>query len=578
MAEETKGFAEHYAGFKRYWKLAAITFTVIFLGGVVFTMSLKDIYRSSGFILIDEPEIPEEIIRSTVTTYTTRQVTELNERILTINNLVRIIEEYDLYANERKDVPTELLAIKARQAISVEIQSRETVMPNGLPRPVAVGFTVSFEDENPRTAQAVASELVDLYIVENVKARSEQTTETSEFLKGEVSRLEGDIAILEDRLARFKEENANTLPSLSAINTQQMNRIDAQILEIDRRLNAVEENRISITAQLATVQPTTSTRLADGSVVVSPAEQLKALQTQLSVFESRYSEDHPDVIRTRRDIQSLRERFGLNVDLANLDDELVSAKADLAVARERYSADHPDVVRLSRTVVDLERQIASTNQKRVDSMLEPDNPAYISLQSTLNTLDAEENALLLQKAELQKRMADYERRLVMTPQVEKDLAALTRELSSTANRYWVMRDKQFTAEMGETLETQAKGEELIVIEPPRVPLLPAKPDRPAILTLTLLFAIVGALSITQLADALDKSIRGGAAIESVQGQPPLVEIPYIFSPEEIARAAKLKKIGFAAAPAVAIVIAIVVHFTVVRLDVLVFAALQRLGL
>jgi len=578
MAEETKGFAEHFAGFRRHWKLAAITFSVIMVGGIAFTLSLKDIYVSTGFILIDEAEIPEEIVRSTVTTYTTRQVTELNEKILTINNLVRIIEEYDLYKEERKTTPTELLALNARSAISVEIQSRETVTPGGLPRPIAVGFTVSFEDEDPQTAQAVAQELVELYISANTQARAEQTSETSDFLKGEVSRLEGDIAVLENELATFKEDNADTLPSLSAINKQQMNRLDSQILDIERKLSGIEENRIAITAQLATVEPTMPSRLADGTVIVSPIDQLKGLQTQLSVYESRYSEDHPDVISTRRDIESLRKRFGLDVDLAELDGALLRARGDLALARERYTPDHPDVLALNKKVADLEAGIADANQRQMSSAIEPDNPAYISLTSSLSTLKAEENALIREKAELERRMTDYERRLMETPQVEKDLAALTRRLSSTANRYWVMRDKQFTAEMGETLETQSKGESLVVIEPPRVPLRPSKPDRGAIMTLTLLFALVCGLAITQLADALDKSIRGPAAIENVQGEPPLAEIPYIYSREEMARAQKLRKLGFAAAPAVAIVIAIIVHFAVMPLDVLLFVALQRIGL
>ena len=578
MAEEVKGFAEHLAGFKRHWKLAAITFSVILLGGVAFTLSLKDIYRSTGFILIEEAEIPEEIIRSTVTTYTTRQVTELNERILTINNLVRIIEEYDLYREERLTQPAELLALNVRQAIAIEIQSRETVTPQGLPRPIAVGFTVSFEDPDPETARAVAAELVDLYLKENVKARAEQTSETSDFLKGEVSRLEGDIAVLEDALARFKEENANSLPSLSALNKQQMNRLDAQLLDIQRQLASFEENRISIRAQLATVEPNLPTRLADGSVALAPADQLKALQTQLSIYQSRYSEDHPDVVRTRRDIESIRERFGLNVDVSMLDASLLAARTDLAKARERYSDDHPDVIGLTKKVSELESQIADVSSRQLDAKVEPDNPAYITLQAQLDTIEAEELALKQERAELQSRMAEYERRLMVTPQIEKDLAALTRELSSTANRYWVLRDKQFTAEMGETLETQAKGEELVVIEPPRVPLSPYKPDRPAILMLSLLFAIVCGLAVTQLADALDHSIRGGAAINNVQGEPPLVEIPYIYSQEEIARAQKLRRIGLAATPAIAVVLAIVVHFAVMPLDVLFFAALQRLGL
>ena len=578
MAEEVKGFAEHFAGFKRHWKLGAIVAAVILMGGVGFTLSLKDIYRSTGFILIEEAEIPEEIIRSTVTTYTTRQVTELNERILTIGNLVRLIEEYDLYADQRASTPAELLAVNVRNAISIDIQSRETVTPSGLPRPIAVGFTVSFEDENPVKAQAVASELITLYIDENIKARAEQTSETSDFLKGEVSRLEGEISILEDRLARFKEENADQLPSLSALNKQQMTRIDSELLDLDRQLQSIKENRIAIEAQLATVEPYMPTRLADGSVVVSPMDQLKGLQTQLSVFQSRYSDDHPDVIRTQRDIESLRERFGLDVDLAALDAELLNAKSELAVARERYSDEHPDVVSLERRIADLESQIAAASEKQMETELEPDNPAYISLQSQLNKLDIEEQGIAANRIELKRRMADYESRLMATPQIEKELATLTRELSSTANRYWVMRDKQFTAEMGETLETQAKGEEMIIIEEPRVPLQPYKPDRGAILTLTLLFAVVCGIAITQLADALDHSIRGAAAITNVQGEPPLVEIPYIYSQEEIERARRLKRIGLAAAPAVAVVLAIIVHFAVMPLDVLFFTALRRLGL
>jgi len=576
--DETKGFREHYAALTRRWKLAVGVFCGVFVAGAAIAVYLPDVYRSTGFILFEEAEVPEEILRSTVTTYTTRQVTELNERILTIGNLVRVIEEYDLFPERRADEPAELLALEVREQIGVEIQSRETVAPNGLPQPIAVGFTVSFESEDPETAHAVAEELVDLYLAENLKARSEQTTETSTFLKSEVRRLENEIAVLEENLARFKEDNAERLPSLSALNTQQMNRIDSQLLDIDRQLNSIEENRIRIEAQMATVEPTAASRLADGSMVLSPADQLKALQTQLSVYKSRYSDNHPDVVRTERDIESIKQRFGLDVNLADIEASLRAARTDLAVARERYSADHPDVVRLRNSVADLEAELTQGTQRQMDSALVPDNPAYIALQSSLSSLDAEEAALRETKAELQRRMLDYEQRLMETPQVEKDLAALTRQLSSTANRYWVMRDKQFAAEMGETLETQSKGESLVLIEPPRVPLKPFKPNRVAIMALTVLFALVCGLAATQFADAFDNSIRGAAAVESVQGEPPLVEIPYIQNQSEVRRARRIRRLGIAAAPVMVVAAAVIVHVAVMPLDVLLFVTLQRLGL
>jgi uncharacterized protein involved in exopolysaccharide biosynthesis len=578
MAEEVKDFADHLSAFKMRWKLALAVFVTIFSVGAVITMSLPDVYRSSAFILIEESEIPEELLRSTVTTYTTLQVTKLNERILTINNLIKIIEKYDLYAEERANTPTELLAFRARDAIAIEIQSRETVTPSGAPRPVAVGFTIAFEDEDPELAQLVASDLASRYLEENMKVRAEQTTETANYLEGEVSRLEDEIAELESEMAVFKLDNAETLPSLQGLNMQMMNRVDQDLINIERNLTSLLETRIGIEAQLALVEPTAPTRLADGSMIMAPVDQLKALQTQMSLYQSRYSDDHPDVVRTKADIKSLQARFGLDVDLAEIELLLQDARSNLATAEESYTENHPDVIRLEKEVTELEALMIDVSQRQLDGKMEPDNPAYIQLQSGLDRLAAEETAYLAEQAELRRRLADYEIRLQKTPLVEKELASLTRVLDSTTNRYWVMRDKQFRAEIGETLEISAKGEQLILIEPPRVPLKPFKPDRGAILALSFLFALVCGLGITQIADALDNSIRSGAAIISVQGVPPLIEVPYIRIEAENDHLRRMRKIGLAASPVVAIVLAIIVHFSVMPLDVIWYAALQRLGL
>ena len=312
-------------------------------------------------------------------------------------------------------------------------------------------------------------------------------------------------------------------------------------------------------------------------MAMSPVDQLKSLQTQLSIIQSRYSADHPDVIATKRDIESIRQRFGISASSANLDEELANAKSELAVAQEKYSADHPDVIRLGREVGELERQLNESVTKQMEGQVDPDNPAYIALEATMNTLSAEESSLRDERRKLLAKQSDYESRLLQTPQIEKELAALSRELSSTTNRYWVMRDKQFAAQMGETIETSAKGEEMILIEPPRVPLKPYKPDRTAILALAFLFAVVAGLAITQLADSLDHSIRGPAGIVNVQGVPPLVEIPYIETIAETQHARWLRKMALAATPTVLVLGVIVVHFAVTPLDVLWFSILQNFG-
>jgi succinoglycan biosynthesis transport protein ExoP len=578
MAQEIKGFAEHFDGFKRHLKLAVATFAVVVAIGVGFAYSLPDVYKSQGYILIEEPAIPTDILRSTVTTYATRQLTILNEKILTIPTMIRLVEEFNLYPDQRSSTPVELLAGQARQSIAVQIQSRESVNAQGVPGLRAVGFTVSFEDENPETTKAVADELVALYLEENRKVRSEQTSETADFLEGEVEKMEEAISELEGKLASFKEKNSDRMPSMNGVNMQMMTRLDGQILALEAELQQLQQVRLSIESQLATIDPSVPVRLADGSFAMSPADQLRQLQTQLTVYQSRYSDDNPDVIATKRDIESLRTRFGLDANSELVAEELLAAKADLALALERYSPDHPDVKQLERTIDELEQARMDNMQRQMDATIEPDNPAYIQLKVNLDSIDIEEGSLKKQIAMLKADMADYERRIMETPQVEKELNALTRQLNSTSNRYWVMRDKQFAAEMGETLETESKGEEMVVVEPPRVPLRPYKPNRGAIIILAFMFALVAGVGITQLIDSIDTSIRGGAAIVSVQGVPPLVEVPYIYTELEIARAMQLKKIALVSIAPVALILVVVLHFTVLPLDVLWYSIARRVGL
>ena len=578
MAQEIKGFADHFDGFKRHLRLAAGVFLAILAMGVVFAYSLPDIYQSQGYILIEEPQIPSEILKSTITSYASQQLATLNEKILTIPNIIRFIEEFDLYPRERLDTPVELLVPKAREAIAVEIQSRASVSSSGLPAQSVVGFTVAFEDENPETAKRVADMLVQMYLDENLKSRSAKTRDTAAFLAEEVKKLEGEISELEAGLAKFKEENADRLPSLNSMNMQQMQRTEDQLMTLEGQLDALEQTRITVEAQLVGVEPSSPVRLPDGTFALSPADQLKQLQTQLTVYQSRYSDDHPDVKATKRDIESLKARFGLQTSLVEVDKEIVDVKAQLALAEKKYGREHPDVLLLQRRLAELEAQSTDALQKQLESEVKPDNPAYIQLQSSLDSIDAQESAIKTMISKLRADMAMYEKRLTETPQVESEFAALSRTLTSTSNRYWVMRDKQFAAEMGESLETESKGEAMVLVEPPRVPLKPVKPNRGAIITLTLLFALVSGIGITQLADGMDTSLRNAASVISVQQAPPLAEIPYIYTQAELVHAAKIRKLALASIVPVICCVVLILHFTVLPMDVLWFSLVSRIGL
>jgi polysaccharide biosynthesis transport protein len=577
MAQQIKSFGDHYSGFLRHIKLAVATFSAVVLVGVIVAFSLQDMYRSQALIMIEEQDIPTNLVQTTVTVYATRQISSLNERIMTTSNLVNIIEKFDLYAKERESTPARLLARRAKERIEIKFINAEATTPQGALRSFVAAFTVGFQDEDPEKAQEVTSELVSLYMAENLRARTEATAETKQFIDDEVATLDRQVLELETRLAEFKEANADSLPSLNMVNLQMMQRVDSQLLEIERRLYGIEENRIAIEAQLATVKPTQPTRLADGQMVMSPADQLEALKTQLTLIEGRYSDSHPDVIKVRADIAALQRRFGLDVEPAQLQQQLVETRAELAIASETYSDDHPDVIRLQAKIDELQ----ATRQRYADATLEnaisPDNPAYIQLQTQLNTLQIDERALRAERDELRKQLTDYEARLMRTPQVERKMAALSRELSSVSNRYWVLRDKQFGAQIGQNLELQSKGERFALVEPAAVPLRPFAPDRLAIILLAVLMGFVFGVAITQVADALDDAIYTSAAVSQVQGSPPIIEVPLIVARNEGVRSLSPKVIVLGSIPVAVMGLLLLVHLVVRPLDVLFYSLLRTLG-
>ncbi len=578
MAQQIKSFGDHFQGFLRHIKLAVGTCAVIILIGVGVAFSLDNMYRSTALIMIEEQDIPTNLIQTTVTVYATRQVTSLNERIMTTSNLVNIIEKFDLYAKERESTPARLLARQAKERIEIRFVNAEATTPQGAVRNFVSAFTVSFQDEDPEKAQQVTSELVSLYMAENLRARTEATAETKQFIDSEVDALDRQVVELETKLAKFKEANADSLPSLNMVNLQMMQRVDAQLLELERRLFGVEENRVAIQAQLATVSPTQPTRLADGQMVMSPADQLEAAKTQLTMMEGRYSDDHPDVVKVKNDIAALQRRFGLDVEPAQLEEQLLTTRTNLAKAREQYSADHPDVVQLETKLAELEATKERYENFSLDGVVEPDNPAYIQLQTQLKSLEVDERALQAERSELRAQLADYERRIMRTPQVEREMAALSRELNSVSNRYWVLRDKQFGAEMGQNLEMQSKGERFALVEPAAVPLKPFAPDRLAIVLLATLIGVVFGVAVTQVADALDRSIYNSSTIEQIQGSPPIIEVPLIMAPGEGIRVVTPKMIVLGSIPVVIVTLLVAVHLLIKPLDVLFFALMRTLGL
>jgi len=196
---------------KRRSKFLFIPFVVISILSIVLSVVLPSVYRSMSTILIEEQEIPSDLVRSTVTTFADQRIQVISQRIMTRANLMEIIKKFDLYPKERKSKSEERILEKMRESIKVEPISADVIDPrNGSPTRATIAFTLTFDDNNPALAQKVANELTSLFLKENIKSRTESAENAALFLTEESRRLKDKIQQLQAQLAAFKEKNSTS--------------------------------------------------------------------------------------------------------------------------------------------------------------------------------------------------------------------------------------------------------------------------------------------------------------------------------------------------------------------------------
>ena len=589
MDEETYTLRDYLRILRLRRTQLLVTSGAIILITIGVAFGLADIYRSSATILIEQQEIPPELVRSTVTTFADQRLQLLRQRVMTNTNLLEIINKYDLYATERRKRPIEALLSEMADAIKMETLSAEVVNPDtGKPGKATIAFTVSYENEWPRLAQQVANELTSLYLNENLKARRQLTTETSGFLSEEAEKLRARVTGLETELAKFKETNASRLPELRDLNLKLLDRTEHELAEVEREIRALGQRKIYLESELALIDPTLPADPNDfvytdsrTRVLIRPEERLQLLRTQYLTMAAVYSPEHPDLVKLEKEIVALTEAVGSPPDWDETQAQLAAMETQLILASQKYSAEHPDVKKLQRAIQKLRKEMVQVDISELPADAPQDiieNPTHVQLSAQLNATSAGLSSYAQKRIELQSKLTEFENRLMETPQVERQYRALLRDHENAALKYQEIKAKEMEAQIAQSLEVEQKGERFVLIEPPQLPQEPVRPNRVVLLVLGLVLATGGGLGSVAFSQVTDSTIRGRKDLISLVAVPPLAVVPYIRSPGEVhtGRLRRLLFYGVVLAAMAAVVF--LVHHLVAPLDVLWTIMLRRFGI
>lgn len=514
----TTHLSDYLAVLRRRRKQIVRVAGAIFAIAVILAVVLPPVYRSTAKLLIEQ-EVPTDMVPSTVTGYINQRIRVIETRVLTPENLAKVAKNVDLYPDERKAEDARPVANRIRKNIKVETVSANVTDPrSGASGMATVAFSVSYDASSPEMAQKVAQELATLFIEENRVLRTAKAQGASGFLGDEEERLSKHIVDLEAKLSAYKSKNQGKLPELMNMNMQMLASTQRELEEAERQIYNLEERKVQLQSQLALVEPHTGN---------SPGGRLRELQGEYLSAVSRYSPEHPDVIRFKREIESLKQQTGATNDRAALEGEYRRAQADLAAAQEKYAPDHPDVSKAQKTVANLEARLKRAPAGPSGFAMRPDNPAYVTMQTQLDTVDLNLKAMHEQRERARQRLTDYETRVVETPRVEQEGLALQRDYDAAVKKYREIKQNLMGAELALELEKGQRGERYSILEAAELPDQPERPNRRAFILLGLVLGLGAGVGYGSLAEYMDRTVRGPRAVITVLRAPPLATIPYI---------------------------------------------------
>jgi polysaccharide chain length determinant protein (PEP-CTERM system associated) len=493
---------------ERKW-LLLLPIVVVWAGAFLYARSLPDRYRSQARVLIVPPQVPEDYVRTTVTSTLQERLTAMSQQILSRTRLERIITEFNLYEEERK---TRLFEDVIEQMRTKDIK---VDMPKVRRREDPGFFTVSYESMNPRTAMQVADRLAALFIAENLQDRAVLAEQTAAFLDAQLENAKRQLDEQDTKLEEFRRANAGRLPSEVSANVQVMQSTQSQLQAVVDALNRDNDRKLQL-------------------------DRLIADTAAMPVLPAREGAD------------------GVAAG-ATAAERLANARQQLQAMQLRFKDSHPDIPRMKRIIADLEKAAAAEAAEGHEGPTVPLTAAGLAQQRRLIEMQTERESVerriaigATEQARLQGILATYRARIEAAPERESELAELSRDYQTLQDQYQLLLKQSQQSHIAADLERRQIGEQFRIIDTARLPERPTGPDRLRINVLGAGAGFAFGLMIIGLLEYRDTSFRTRDDIVTVLSLPVLAVVPLMVTAGELRRSRR-RTFALAASVAIALV-------------------------
>lgn len=402
-------------------------------------------YKSSTTIMVEEPSMPESLVAPNVSDDLQSRVQNIKTQLLSKTRLLMIIDRLHLDGGV-KDPATEDSLVEQLS------DNADVSLVRDPQRFDVTAFQISYMSKDPNIAQQVTRELANVFISENNKERTQESQGTTSFLQKQLEDAKQNLADQEAKVHEYEAMHEGALPTQQSSNMAILNGLQSQLQSEQDALNNDKQQRTFLQAQLeqqraslAKIRPISASGAASSTPTDLPTvnEQLAKLHATLDDLSARYTDQYPDVVKTKRQIAKL---------------EIVR---DNLIAAAKARSQEP----------------STAGPVSIDDL----DPSVVApMQQTQSTMKANEVDIANRETSirnLQAKIGDYQGRLNAEPAAEQQLDDLNRGYEQSQANYNELLKKKDDSQMATSMEKMQEGERFIPLDPPNLPTSPDFPNR-----------------------------------------------------------------------------------------------------
>lgn len=463
---------------RRFWLIFLLT---VFgcAAAVVAARVLPKKYTSKTLVLVQQPE--SQPVTPIVTDNVNQRLVTMQQQILSNARLEPVIRDLHLYPKDVDRRPMEDLLDRLRQAITITpVAPMTETRAQNLP-----GFTISVVFSSPEVAQKICAMITSMFINEDIKQSNVIDTGTTNFLNEQLDQAKGKLDEQDAKLAAFQRKYMGSLPEDSQANLNLLNGQSSQLEAATEAINRAQQDK-SFAESMLSQQLAAWKAIQSGQNPETIDQQIEQLQDQLATLESKYTDSHPDVIKTKNDIALLLKK--------KLEQNQQQAKSGGA---EKNAADSGEPTQI------------------------------LQLRAQIHQYDQTIKERTAQQEEIKKQIALYQARVAASPEVEQEYKLLTRDHQTVLDSYNELLKKRDASAMSQQFDQSKQNDRFHVLDPANYPNQPSFPKLPYFAGGGFAGGLMLGLGLAFLLEVQDTSIRSEHDVEVVLRLPVLAMIPVI---------------------------------------------------